>query len=565
MQTPAPLTLTEEEKRHALREGFLDPVFCCRFYLRNWFPTPMPWVHRGMLAILLRRTDFLLRFGSEVWYTKSGRAIHFEWTPALLEKLVRHFTFRVDPADPESPEASLFTIHRDVEGNPVQVDLMVARNTLLMLPRGFSKTTLTNAAAIISVLYQMQKFILYVGETQHHSERQLKNVRMQLETNERIAAVFGPLRPEQRSGLSWSDEIIQTTTGITLAARARGGQVRGFVVNGQRPDWIILDDVEDKESVSTETQREKARDWFFGDLMPATSEMDNEEGFAEQDTSSVQIVMLATLLHAEALAQRMRESEEWTSIVFGALDKDGEALWPAKMGVKKIERVRVEYGRQARLHIFYLEYFNTVRAPEKQTFKGPFLYNPTLWSDCVHRALSVDPAIAEQKDSDYCAFGVVGISEKGVLVVAHADGEIGMSPREQVNEYFRLSLLYDITKHGVETIAYQKALLHLLREEMFRKRRYFEITPIGHYKNDKITRVSGILAPRYASGYITHTKPFPKLETQLLDWPNGKKDLPDVISQCIILLDPYAALAAPEGHDLWDDEYDEPESIAFAP
>ena len=48
-------------------ESFEDPAFFCRTFLPEWFYLPMPWVHRGMLAILARQTDWLLRFGEEKW------------------------------------------------------------------------------------------------------------------------------------------------------------------------------------------------------------------------------------------------------------------------------------------------------------------------------------------------------------------------------------------------------------------------------------------------------------------------------------------------------------------
>jgi hypothetical protein len=528
----------------------------------------MPWVHRGLLALFTRKVDFLLDFGEEEWTTRRGTAIKSMWTPRDLDKLVRHFTYREVADDPDSAELPIFTVTYDEAGLPSKISMVITENTLVMWPRGFSKTTLANAAVIWRAVYKESFFPCYVGETQTHAETQLGNVKKQFETNTRLRAVFGELKPAQRSGLKWAQDVVQLTNGVAIAARSRGGQVRGLVIDAQRPDWIILDDVEDKESVSTADQRSKTESWFMGDLMPATSEMDDTAFDGAVDESEASIIMLATLLHSEALAQKNRESPEWTSIVFGALDKDGDPLWAAKLGLEKLERKKLSYVRRGRLAEFYLEYFNTIRAEETQKFKQSFfIHRMHAISDCDHIALCMDPAIAEGKNSDSCTFGVVGIQPGGQLIVYHCDGGVGLSPREQIDTYFSLHRTFSPTKCGVETIAYQKALVHLMREEMFRKKQYFEIIPIGHYRQAKKTRIEGILQPRYAAGYIHHVKPFPMLESQLLDFPAGHDDYPDVISMCIWLLDPYAAQAGldddPAAAALEKDEY-EPLVIKWA-
>ena len=130
-----------------------------------------------------------------------------------------------------------------------------------------------------------------------------------------------------------------------------------------------------------------------------------------------------------------------------------------------------------------------------------------------------------------------------------------MTPRDQIDKFFELFKKWRPYKVGVEAVAYQAALIHLLQEEMFRKHMYFEIEPITHVMR-KIERVEGILQPRYAGGYMRHARRFPRLETQLLDWPRGKMDGPDALSMAVSLLDPYAAMAADPETDLTEDEYE---------
>ena len=165
----------------------------------------------------------------------------------------------------------------------------------------------------------------------------------------------------------------------------------------------------------------------------------------------------------------------------------------------------------------------------------------------------IDPAISEDKRAAYCAIGIVGMTAAGRLHVLDTWEKIGAHPREQVDRYFDLHFQWEPTHHGVEAIAYQQALVHLIQEEMFRRAKtwgpkaYFEIIKetkqLHGTEKRKVSRVEGMLSPRYKSGYITHQRHFPVLITQLNDWPLGKRDLPDVIAMCVALLDPFAATA----------------------
>jgi hypothetical protein len=410
-----------------------------------------------------------------------------------------------------------------------------------------------NAANLYFILFQLCDFPVYVSETATHAETQLANVRREIEGNELIQAVFGNLRPDQRQGLKWTGDMLETRTGIVVAARGRGAQVRGMNVRGNRPDKIIMDDVEDKESVRTEEQRAKTREWFYQDLLPALPAMNKDAG----------VVALGTLLHADALLEVLKRDPEWTVIVFGALDLDSQPLWPDNMNLEDIDRKKRSYARAGQLPGFYMEFFNQLRADETARFRADMI---KVWASVgitglaqlkLHKAIALDPAISDRREADSTAIAVTGMEEGGRIHVLDMWGKVGAIPREMIDEYFRLGQIWDCQRFGVESQAFQAALIHLMREEMFRKHFYFEIEPIKHSAQQrKVERVEGILQPRYANGYIVHRTHFPTLEVQLLDWPNGKKDYPDALAMAISLLDPYAAQAADPEKDLADDDYE---------
>jgi hypothetical protein len=303
---------------------------------------------------------------------------------------------------------------------------------------------------------------------------------------------------------------------------------------------MIWDDVEDKESVKTYEQRQKTLEWAFGDALPALPKLD----------SNASIVALGTLLGAETLLTVLEKDPAWTTVKIGVIDEDGDPLWPAWMGEEAIELEKQSYAAKGLLHIFYLEYFNTVRAPEKSSFKPEFIIvEPCALRDVLYKAIAVDPAISKNKRADSAVIVVVGIKANGMLQILDGWGKQGASPREIVDEYFRLKVLWKTQRQGVESIQYQAALIHLLQEEMFRKGKelgpeaYFEVTPLTHTAR-KEERIEGILQPRFAAGYVRFQKPMPALQTQLLDWPNGKRDWPDALAMAVSLLDDFSPVAA---------------------
>jgi hypothetical protein len=539
--------LSPLEAQAVAMEAFSDPAFFMRTFLPQWFYLPMPWVHRGMLAILARQTDWLLKFGPEEWPKASG-----VWDEKQLDKILRHFVWKEDPSSALCEAMPIFEAERQASGKIHALHLAVSDRMLFIMPRGVSKTTLVNGHNLREIARHEAPFMVYLSESATHAETQLLNVRREIEGNILFNAVFGQKKPERSDPERWSQNTLQTTDGIVISARGRGGQVRGQNVGAKRPSDIILDDVEDKESVKTAEQRAKALDWLKGDVEQALPQIGNLRG---------RIIILGTLLHPEAMLPTLAKTPEWLSIQFGAKDPDGEMLWSHYMTEAQYQAKRVSFQRLRKLNLFNLEYCSSVRAEDDGSiFQEKFFkYSPLTTEEFKAfpaRAIVVDPAISDKKDSDFCAFAVVGMSTKGQIHIQEVYLERGMHPRDQVNKYFELHFAYDCNKHGIETVAYQKALLHLMKEEMFRRGKqlgpsaYFEIEAIAHGRTSKEERIEGILAPRYAAGYITHNHVLAEYESQLLDYPSGKKDGPDAVAMAVQLLDPFAAFAYdPESSD----------------
>lgn len=521
------------EQADLLRALYSDPILALRSLLPEWFPKKMHWTQRGIVALVLGRGDFLLKFGKENWRDEEG-----EWSREDLDMVLEHFVYSENPDDPTSKTHPLFALE---DG---RLTITTSRFMEVMMPRGFSKTTLFNALIIYCILFKVHEYILYLSETGPHAEQQLVNIRNELEGNEVIVELFGNIAPDRNDPEKWTGKDIETLTGVRVQAIGRGGQVRGKNFRAKRPDLILGDDIEDEDSVATEEQRRKVRNWFYGSVRPALPKRRGK------------IFLLGTMLHAESLLMAVMRDKQWVSVRFGAMletgASTGKALWPLMMTEKEWLAERETFKTQGLLERFYMEYQSSIHVdPDSRKFQPEnWKVIPRNREDFVSVAIACDPAISEKRHSSSFVIAVVGMTRHGQVHVLDLWGKVGASPREQVDEYFRLHFLWFADKHGVEAIAYQAALIHLLTEEMARKsqvygsRAYFAITPITHGKR-KEERIEGILGPRFASGYITLQRRFPELASEALDWPHGKMDHLDALAMGVSLLDPVATFAGP--------------------
>jgi hypothetical protein len=516
-----------------LSEAYADPVYFLKFFLPHWFPDKIPWFHRGIIAILTRKTDFLRKYGD-------------------VDLIVKHFVWKEDPWDEASPAHPIFAVEPDGS-----ISMTIVKHSLILMPRGFSKTTLLNGLILYFIAYREQPFIAYISETSNHSEMQLGNIKAELTENPAFVAAFGQLKPDRNSDKKWREDFFETNNGVSVIARGADSQIRGLIRRGKRPSLILCDDMEEDDKVDNPEQRRKVRNRFMRRVIPALSLRDRKAFMA----------VLGTLLHSDALVVTVSRDPRFNSVIFSAVLPDGTALWEEQMSLEALEVTKQAMAKAGDLEGYYLEYHNKIRTDETSKFRqSMFHYNPEVGNEPhIIRALAIDPAISKQKKACRCVIAVVERNLlNGKTKVMDIWGKIGASAREMIDNYFELSKRWNCALHGVETVAFQAVLVHLLREEMYRKNHYFEITEILHSGLEKKeARIHGVLQPRYANGYVEHRIRFVELETQLLDFPNGGLDDADAVAMAMTLLDPYAAAVADPTVDLGADEY-EPMNIVSA-
>ena len=155
-----------------------------------------------------------------------------------------------------------------------KIETAVLRGGLfaLALPRGSGKTTITESAALWSMLYGHREFVVLIGATESAALELLDSLKTELEVNERLAEDFpevcypvaqlegianrcaGQLYKGERTRITWtSNEIVLPTvegsraSGIIVRVAGITGRIRGIKFKRSdgrrvRPSLVIIDD-----------------------------------------------------------------------------------------------------------------------------------------------------------------------------------------------------------------------------------------------------------------------------------------------------------------------------------
>ncbi len=99
--------------------------------------------------------------------------------------------------------------------------------------------------------------VVLVGKSEENAITLLGDIQAELQYNQRYISDFG----SQYNAGSWETGKFVTLDGVAFFARGRGQSPRGLRYRDQRPDYIIIDDLDDDELCLSEQRVKKMTDW----------------------------------------------------------------------------------------------------------------------------------------------------------------------------------------------------------------------------------------------------------------------------------------------------------------
>ena len=394
------------------------------------------------------------------------------------------------------------------------------RKKLMLLPRGHLKSS------VITVGYSLQQIaknpgvrILIANATYQMSKTFLSQIKSHLTKNVVFRDLYGDF---SKGADKWSESGITVFSPNEAYLEKKEPTVTVFGVGGnlvgQHYDLIILDDIVNRENISTKEQLEKVILFYKDclDLLEPTGKL----------------LVIGTRWHFADLYGWIMESPE-ISRDFDQMIRQayvgewgrGDILFPQKFTWPVLDELK----RQKGSYEFSSQYMNNPVEDETAIFQRKWL---KYYEDIDTRGIkynyftTIDPAISAEKEADYSAIVTIGVDKYNNWFLCDIIRE-HLNPLQLINKIFEVYIRFYPISIGIEEEAFQKTLRYFIEEES-RKRNCF--IPLKELKLDnRISKDMRIraLQPRYEAGSIFHKKALAHiddLEDELLRFPRGAHD-----------------------------------------
>lgn len=387
----------------------------------------------------------------------------------------------------------------------------------VMAFRGAAKSTYIEEYALLTALFGEGVFILIVGPKWESACERLYPIRNELETNDLIIELFG----DQKSS-PWSMDELVLANGVKLQAIGSGQSMRGKKHNDERPDVAIIDDLEDEENIRTEESRARTDRWLTGTLLPALHPTKGRVRFA------------GTAIHPKSLIVKKCNDPKWKSRIFPIVNIDSEtgeekSAWPSRFPMEWIKDKREEYLNSGN----FIEWEQEYMCRAEDVAGKPF--QPSMFKVEPAPAINlpiyffVDPArttSAKAARTGYAAWSWLG----NKLIVHEAEGHFH-KPDEVINKIVEWDIRFNPIGVGIEAVGLEDFIKQPLMAACVRSGRSIPWMDIRAPK-DKDSFIKG-LQPFYIAGDVTHVKHLPDLESELLQFPTGRKDVPNALAYAL--------------------------------
>jgi predicted phage terminase large subunit-like protein len=211
---------------------------------------------------------------------------------------------------------------------------------------------------------------------------------------------------------------------------------------------------------------------------------------------------------------------KWSVVYEKAEYPDGRLLFPERLSREFLDEQRKTMGS----YFYANQYLNTVIPEEERKFKPAWkrYYGALPIKTPTFTFAFVDPAIGQKDHHDYTGIVVAHVTHEGIWYVPVAT-RYRLTPTEIVEKLFEINAQFKPLAIGVESVAYQEALIYFAAEEMKKRRITLPLKEIKRSSQSKESRILG-LVPRFEWGRIFLSQGLKDLEDELETFPRGSFD-----------------------------------------
>ena len=266
---------------------------------------------------------------------------------------------------------------------------------VFMWPRGHAKSTHFDIFMPLWLMFQsapaaqknvstrsgLINFMVIVGKSEDSADRLLGDIQAELQFNKRIIADFG----EQMSIGNWTEGEFATKSGVSFLACGRGQSPRGLRKREARPDYIVIDDLDDDELCRNPRRVRELTDWV------------KEALFGALDVGRGRFLMVGNLISKTSVLANIAATKGVHVSKVCAVDDDGNPVWKEKWTKEEAK----EYAD-----------FVGYRAWNKEMMHNPIVEGTVFqqqwirwaarprWRDFSEFVLYIDPSWKSKKTND---------------------------------------------------------------------------------------------------------------------------------------------------------------------
>lgn len=251
-------------------------------------------------------------------------------------------------------------------------------------PRGHAKSTHMDIFTPLWLMFQPKRlidFMVVVGKSEDSANRLLGDIQAELGYNKRIIADYG----KQMSMGDWTEGEFTTKDGVHFLACGRGQSPRGLRKREARPDYIVIDDLDDDELCRNPRRVREMTDWV------------KEALFGALDVGRGRFIMVGNLISKTSVLADICKTKGVHVSEVKAVDGEGNPVWREKWTKE-----------EARAYAEFVGY----RAWEKEMMHNPIIEGTVFkqewikyakrpaWRDFDELVLYIDPSWKSKKTND---------------------------------------------------------------------------------------------------------------------------------------------------------------------
>lgn len=385
----------------------------------------------------------------------------------------------------------------------------------LGLPRGFGKTTFIKVFLVYCILFTDRKFILIVASTAKKAEAIVKDVISMLE-EPNIMAVFG----DWRVGVTKDTQAIKTFgfrgRDIVLVGAGAETDVRGLNLGNERPDVMLMDDIQSKECAKSPVQSESLEDWVVSTLMKAKS------------PTGCMFLFVANMYPTKlSMLRKFKTNPRWIKFIAGGILADGTSLWEELQPIKQLEAEFANDLAMGRPDVFYSEVLNDENISANNLIDlaklpaAPYEEGDIAGGNFI----IIDPA-TDKLGADEVSVGYFEAHDAYPMLMSIKEGRF--SPGDTIRHALTYALTHNCRLIVVEANAYQYSMLYWF--DFICKQMGItgiECVPIYSGSSSKNSRILEMFKSYAAGEIFVHTECQLEVHLQITQFNPLKRDNTD--------------------------------------